>query len=65
MLQEQHVQFLMNQKLAQEELERNIIQNYFNLNQNKYNMSIAEIQKSLAHQQALQMKHQELQEMQY
>ena len=33
----------MNQKLAQEELERHIIQNYYNLNQNKYSMSIVEI----------------------
>lgn len=31
-LQEQHVQFLLNQKMAQEELERNIVQNYYNLN---------------------------------
>lgn len=53
MLQQQHVQFLLNQKMAQEELERNIVQNYYNLNQNKYHMSIADIQRTLAHQQAL------------
>lgn len=50
--------------MAQEELERNIVQNYYNLNQNKYHMSIGDIQRTLAHQQALQIKHQELQDLQ-
>lgn len=44
------MQFLLNQKMAQEELERNIVQNYYNLNQNKYHMSIGDIQRTLAHQ---------------